>query len=266
MGEDLLGRPLLDDVAAGHHAHAVGKTPHDAEVMGDEQHRHAGLLLQFLEQAEDLRLHGHVERRGRLVGDEQVRLVGERHGDHDALALAAGELVRVGAEPGLRLANADLFEQLERAPARRRLVQAAMDLQHLADLPLDRVQRVERGHRFLEDDADLVAAHRPQLLLVRLEEILALEVDLARRMDRRGRQQPHHRERRHRLARTGFADQRHRLALDDVETGTLDRHGRRAALLEGDPEIADREERGVGHSPVPERSHFPPVGTMLASK
>ena len=54
-----------------------------------------------LEQLEDLRLHRDVERGGRLVGDQQVGLVGERHGDHDALALAAGELVRIAREPPL---------------------------------------------------------------------------------------------------------------------------------------------------------------------
>ena len=76
------------------------------------------LVLEPGEQFEDLRLHGHVERRGRLVGDQQLRLVGERHGDHHALALAAGKLVRIGAEPLFRLADADLVEQLERPRAR----------------------------------------------------------------------------------------------------------------------------------------------------
>ena len=46
-------------------------------------------LLDVLQKRDDLRLHGNVERGGRLVGDQQIRLVGERHGDHDALALAA---------------------------------------------------------------------------------------------------------------------------------------------------------------------------------
>ena len=59
-------------------------------------------------QLQDLRLHRDVERRGRLVGDQQIGLVGERHGDHHALALAAGKLVRIAAEPALRLGNADL--------------------------------------------------------------------------------------------------------------------------------------------------------------
>jgi hypothetical protein len=42
-----------------------------------------------MKQFENLRLNGHVERRRRLVGDQKLRLVGERHRDHHALALAA---------------------------------------------------------------------------------------------------------------------------------------------------------------------------------
>ena len=41
------------------------------------------------EQLENAGLHGYVESRRRFVGDEQVRLVGQGHGDHHALALAA---------------------------------------------------------------------------------------------------------------------------------------------------------------------------------
>ena len=47
------------------------------------------------DQREDLRLRGDVERGRRLVGDQQRGLEHQRHRDHDALALAAGELVRI---------------------------------------------------------------------------------------------------------------------------------------------------------------------------
>ena len=114
---------------------------------------------------EDLRLHGDVERGGRLVGDQQVGLVGERHRDHHALALAAGQLVRIACEPRLRIGNADLVEQFEDARARRRAGKPLMQQQYLADLLLDRVQRIERRHRLLEDDGDVVAAHLADLVL-----------------------------------------------------------------------------------------------------
>jgi hypothetical protein len=59
------------------------------------------LTAETLEQSDDLRLHGDVECGGGLVCDEQARAVDERHGDHDALALAAGELMRVVVEAAL---------------------------------------------------------------------------------------------------------------------------------------------------------------------
>jgi hypothetical protein len=71
------------------------------------------------QQVEDLGLDGDVERGGGLVGDEQARVAGERHGDHDALAHAAGELVRVGVaarRPASGMPT--MVEQLHRALAR----------------------------------------------------------------------------------------------------------------------------------------------------
>ncbi len=80
---------LLDDLPALHHAHPVGDAPHQVEVVADQQQGHAQARLQFLEQVEDLQLHGHIQRRGRFVGYQQVGLVGQRHGDHYPLALPA---------------------------------------------------------------------------------------------------------------------------------------------------------------------------------
>ena len=71
-----------------------------------------------LQQRDDLRLHRDVERGGRLVGDDQLRLGAERERQHDALAHAAGELVRVAVDAPLRRRDADLGEQLDGAVAR----------------------------------------------------------------------------------------------------------------------------------------------------
>ena len=109
LGEDLGGPARFDDSAALHHRDIVGELAHDAEIVGDEQHRHAELACRSFNSVEDLRLHGDVERGRRLVGDEEIGAVGERHGDHHALALAAGELMRIGAEPRRGIGDADLF-------------------------------------------------------------------------------------------------------------------------------------------------------------
>ena len=46
----------------------------DAHVVRDEDHRHPVRLAELVEQVEHLRLHGHVERGRRLVGDQQLGL------------------------------------------------------------------------------------------------------------------------------------------------------------------------------------------------
>src|SRR4051794_7312810 len=237
-GENALDRPLLDDLALLHHADGIGELAHDAEVVRDEQHRHAEPRLQLLEQFENLRLHRDVERGGRLVGDQQVGLVGERHRDHHALALAAGKLVRIALQSRLRLGNADLGQEFERARPRRGPGQALMQQQDFADLLLDHVQRIERGHRLLEDDGDVVAAHVAHLAFRQRQQVAALELDRTGRMLRgRIRQQLHHRERGDGFSRPRLADQRHRLALLDIERYVVDRERHPLALTEGDGKV-----------------------------
>ncbi len=119
--EDVVERALLDDPARIHHADAVGDLGDDAEVVGDDDHRHPELSLQLLEQTEDLRLGGDVESGGRLVGDQQLRLVCQRHRDHRPLPHPAGELVRVVVAHGAAGSGTpDHRQQLDRpAPAPR---------------------------------------------------------------------------------------------------------------------------------------------------
>ncbi len=85
-------RPLVDDVDA------VGEFAHDAQIVRDEEHRRMVTFHHVAHQLQRLRLNGHVERGAWLVGDQQGRLVGQRHGDHDALVHAAGKLERIGIE------------------------------------------------------------------------------------------------------------------------------------------------------------------------
>ena len=178
-GKNLLDRPLLDDLAAVHDADGIGDAPDDAEIVGDEQQAHAEPSADIRQQRQDLRLHGNVERRGRLVRDQKIRLVGERHRDHHALALAAGQLMRIALQPGFRLGNTDLRQQFERPRPRLRPANAIVQGKDLADLRLDRVQRIERGHRLLEDDRDIVAADFTHLEFRRAEKLAALEADRA---------------------------------------------------------------------------------------
>ena len=80
--------------------------------MGDHQEREAALLDEIAQKLENLRLGRDVERRSRLVGDEEARLGEERHGDQDALAHAARQHDRIGSGDALGVRHAHLPEHL----------------------------------------------------------------------------------------------------------------------------------------------------------
>ena len=116
MRKNFLRRSHFDQAARVHHADAVRHLRDHGEIVGDEQHRQRELLAQLAEQVEHLRLDGDIERGRRLVGNQQRRPVHHRHGNHHALALPAGKLVRIIARPPLGLGNGDRAQRLDRQP------------------------------------------------------------------------------------------------------------------------------------------------------
>ena len=68
--------------------------------MRDEEVGEGVALLQVAEQVDDLRADGDIERADRLIQYQQLGPERQRAGDIDALALAAGELMRVAWESG----------------------------------------------------------------------------------------------------------------------------------------------------------------------
>ena len=93
-----------------------------------------GQLAHLFQELDDLVLDRHVEPGGRLVGDQQFAAAGDGHGDHHPLRHAAGELVRVGAHPPLRVGDVDGAQQVDRPPQRLPLAEPACGTQHLRDL------------------------------------------------------------------------------------------------------------------------------------
>ena len=93
---DGLGEAELHQPAEVEDGDPVGDVAHDAEVVGDEEVRDLLLRLELDEQVEDRRLDGDVERRGRLVADDELRVAGERPRDREALLEPARELARRG--------------------------------------------------------------------------------------------------------------------------------------------------------------------------
>ena len=109
----------------------------------------------------------------------------------------------------LRGRNAHALQHAHRLGLGRGAVEPAMVDERLRDLEADGQHRIEARHRLLEDHGDPVAAHLAHLLLGKVEEVAALEQDLARDAAVDRRHQPHDRQRGDALARAGFADHRH---------------------------------------------------------
>ena len=186
-------------------------------VVGDEEIGQAELLLQVLQQVDHLGLDRHVERRHRLVADDQLGLDGERAGDADALALAAREFVREAVHVvGLQ---ADRLEQLRRRglPSPSASVASLWMVSASPMIAPTFMPRVQRGVGVLEDDLH-VAAQRTQVVAVHAPDVGALEPDLARA----GLDQPQDAAAGRRLAAARFAHQAQGLALADVEADAVD--------------------------------------------
>ena len=143
IGEDFGGRSRLHHRAGPHHAHPVGHLADDAEIVGDEQDGHAEPGLQLLEQFQNLCLNSDIESGGRFVGDQQIGVVGQRHGDHHPLALAAGQFVRQGVQAPGGFGQTHQFQQFQNPRPQRCAAESLMQNQRLADLLVDGMQGVQ---------------------------------------------------------------------------------------------------------------------------
>ena len=126
------------------------------KVVGDENQRQPHFFLHLLEQVDHLRLNGNVERRHRLVTDNQLGLQDQGASNADALALAAGKFVGVAVD--LAAQQADFFHHgvhalLDFFVAEIGIVGA----QRLGNDAADAHAGIERCQRVLEDHLDVFA-------------------------------------------------------------------------------------------------------------
>ena len=185
-----------------HYRHAIAQVCNHAQIVCHQQVGQAITLAQVREQVQDFRLHRYVERRGRFIQQQHTRLQDQRAGDGDALALAAGELVRVAE--AVAVVQADL-EQDGVNPLL--MVVQAVDGHRLGQRGFHGMTRMQRTVRVLEHHLYMAATRTVELVLQRL----AVNAELAAPVRVLSGQTAQHRG----LARAGFADQAERFSILD---------------------------------------------------
>ena len=212
--DDLIHGAALDDPAGIHDGDAVAELGSKRQVVGDQDDAGAVVAVDAPHDVHNLGLNGDVQRRGRLVGEDQGRLANETDGNQRALLHAAGELVRVITVARFRRRDADFAHHLQHplflpvgapvnaTPPRQETVQP----QGLADLLADRENGIERALRVLKDHRDFPAAQRPHLAGRQVVQAPAFIANLALGNPAGAGNQVENREQDGALATAGLAD------------------------------------------------------------
>ncbi len=179
------------------------------------QHHHHGtstLVVQSPHQLQHVHLVGQVEVGGRLIEQQQVGALGQRHGQPGALPLAAGELVEGAVGEVLDAGHA------QRLGHRRLVIRGPLPVPGLVRVPPARDQVGDgqpfRGHRGLREHPE----HLGHFLGGHLVDLLAVQQHAAAPRS----QQPSQRAQQRRLAAAIRADHRGYGAVHDVEVQTVD--------------------------------------------
>ena len=249
--EDLLDSSLLNDVPIVHHEHMLADPPHHGKLMRDEQNSHAVLLLKLIQKLEYPVARLRVERRRRLIEDQQPRPQEHRDGDHHTLPLPAGQFLRNASKDALRLRELDLHKGVRQLFILLLLRQMHVVVrEHFPHLTPDRHRGVQRRHRLLEHHRHHVAAEHRELFLRAREHIdrprVRAKQDFPRHTGRIG-QKAHNGQRRHALAAAGFADNSEPFARMKRKIHILDdRLQRSVRALKADGKVAHAQHRAVG--------------------
>jgi hypothetical protein len=188
--QNLANRPLLQHEACIHHCQAVGSLGDHPEVVRDEDHRHALVRLKVEEEFQDLILDRHVQSRRRFVGDQELGVAADRHGDRRPLSHPTGKLVWVRVHSFATSGKPHALEQFERPQSCDLSCHLLVRTQHFGELSADRAHRIEARCRVLEHHAYIAAPQFPHGPRLELENAPAVEGDRTAAYDRAGRQEP----------------------------------------------------------------------------
>ena len=189
--------------------------------MGDHDDRHAHFLLNILHQFEDPGLDRHVQGCSRLVRDQNIRLAGKRHGDHDPLPHASGEFEGILLHAFFRFVDIDKVQHFHCPVPRLLLVAFRVEQDRFHQLVSDRIGRVKAGHGILENDRDLVAPDTFHHIFIGAHQLLPVTLDRTRDDPACRCQDLHDGISRHRFSGSGFSHNSENLSSLKIKRDTI---------------------------------------------
>ena len=81
--------------------------------MRNQDNGGSRLFLRNLQNVKNLRLNRYVKSSSRLVGNDDVRVIGNSDGNHHALTHAAGEFMWIGVQALFRIGDTDNLKKLK---------------------------------------------------------------------------------------------------------------------------------------------------------
>jgi hypothetical protein len=152
-----------------------------AQIVGDEKVCEVLFATQLLEQVHDLSLNRNVERRNRLICNNEIRIDCKRAGDADALSLTTGKFVRISFDKSLTKTNC--LEQFLHAllcfPSSRQ----AKRFERLANNLANRHAWIKRCVRILKDYLEMASLFAQLSLRQECEILIAIEHAAVSRFD-----------------------------------------------------------------------------------
>ena len=217
---------MLHDLAGVHHGDALRHFTDHAHVVGDQHQGHTAVFLQAAQQVQNLRLYGYIQSRGGFIRNQQLGIAGNCHGNHDALAHAARELVRVDAQTALWRWNAHLFQQFDRPLAGCRLVHVQVQLQRFSQLEAHREAGVQAGSGVLKNHGQIFARQAPTLALGQGQQVMPVKAQFVGGYAPRVGHQAHQGHHGDAFSRAGFTHNAQHVTGIEREADAIDRiHG-----------------------------------------
>src|SRR5580692_5011225 len=236
--DDRSARTNLHNLAEIHDGNPMADSFDHRDVVRDEQEGEVQFGLQPHQQIDDASLHRNVERRDRLIGDDQLGRERERSGYGDALSLAARKLMRqtrrhVGRQP-------DLLQEIGHPVARLARSSKTMHDDRLGDGLANALAWIEAGEWILKHHLHAPAELAQGFGIERADILSFKEYTPFARLD-----EPQDRAACRRLATARLAHQRQRLAGVEREGDVLDRmHARRGSAEDSRPDGKTGDEIG----------------------